>query len=94
MVNEKGTSAYYESLLTKQMVLDASTQKPRHKSEVQHQIGGGFLDQLKSVVGKIGQHAPKVKELLKHSGNKHAEKASEALESLGYGKHRLSHRIM
>jgi hypothetical protein len=94
LVNEKGTSSYYEGLLTKQAVLDASTQKPRHKSEVEHMIGSGFLDSLKSVAGKVGQHLPKVKEILKHSGNKHAEKASEALESLGYGKHRLTHRIM
>jgi hypothetical protein len=61
LVNEKGTSSYYEGLLTKQSVLDASTQKPRHKSEVEHMIGSGFLDGLKSVAGKIGHHLPKSK---------------------------------
>ena len=94
LVNEKGSSQYYEGLLTKQAVLDVSTQKGIPHKEVQQMLGSGFLDSLKSVAGKISHHLPKVKEILKSSGNEYGKKGAEALESLGYGKHRLSNRIM
>lgn len=64
MVNEKGTCSTFLGLLTKSDVLEASTQQSYSKSKVSRLVGGGFLDKLKSVAGKVIESAPQIAELV------------------------------
>ena len=89
---EKGTSSTYTGLLTKQDVLDVSSQEPYGKSDVQRLVGGGFLDTLKSVGSKL---LPKLPSLAKAGlslvpagtpmGNV-AQMGANTLGALGYGR--------
>lgn len=71
-VNERGTSSTYTGILTKQDVLDASSQEAYSRSDVKRLVGGGFLDTIKSVAGKV---MPKLPSL-----------AKKGLETMGYGR--------
>jgi hypothetical protein len=46
---ERGTSSTYTALLTKADVLEASQMEPISHSDARRMIGGGFMDNLKSV---------------------------------------------
>ena len=59
-VCERGTSSIYTGILTKQDVLDTSRQDAYSKSEVARMVGGGLLDNLKSVGSKSMEHLPGV----------------------------------
>jgi hypothetical protein len=52
-VCERGTSSVYTGILTKQDVLDASSQAHYSKSDVDRMVGGGFLDNLSSMAGYV-----------------------------------------
>jgi len=82
-VCERGSSSTYTGILTKQDVLDAAGQEPVSHSSVKRLVGGGFLDTLKSVVGKV---APIAKIGLALAPHPAAKAASAALGALGYGK--------
>ena len=82
-VNERGSSSTYTGILTKQDVLDAAGQEPVSHASVKRLVGGGFLDSLKSVVGKV---APLAKIGLALAPHPAAKAASAALGALGYGK--------
>jgi hypothetical protein len=91
-VCEKGTSSTYTGLLTKQDVLDVSTQEPYGKSDVDRLVGGGFLDTLKSVGSKL---LPKLPSMAKAGlsmvpsdsrGAKMASMGAKALGAMGYGR--------
>jgi hypothetical protein len=86
-VTERGTASTYQGILTRQDVLDVSSQEPYSRSDVDRMIGGGFLDTLKSTMGKV---APKLPGLLKQGlsmvDNPYAQKASNVLGALGYGR--------
>ena len=85
-VNERGTSSTYTGILTKQDVLEASAQEPMYQSSVKRMVGGGFLDSLKSVAGKILPHLLKAsKEELGKSGHPVAKMAHSAMGAMGYG---------
>ena len=85
-VNERGTSSTYTGILTKQDVLEASAQEPMYQSSVKRMVGGGFLDSLKSVAGKILPHLLKAsKEELSKSGHPVAKMAHSAMGAMGYG---------
>jgi hypothetical protein len=56
-VNERGTSSTYTGILTKQDVLEASAQAPMFQSSVRRMVGGGFMDSLKSAIGKVMPYA-------------------------------------
>jgi hypothetical protein len=85
-VNERGTSAQYTGVLTKSDVLECSAQEPVFKSSVKRMIGGGWLDSLKSIAGKLLPHLLKAskEELGKHS-HPVAQMAHKALGFAGYG---------
>lgn len=108
-VNERGTSTVYTGILTKQDVLDVSNQESYSRSDVKRMIGGGFLDTIKSVAGKV---LPKLPSLVKaglsmvpesSAMGKYAKAGEAGLGALGYGrsgggssggmKHRLESRI-
>jgi hypothetical protein len=85
-VNERGTSSTYTGILTKQDVLEASAQEPMYQSSVKRMVGGGFLDSLKSVAGKVLPHLLKAgKEELGKSGHPVAKMAHSAMGAMGYG---------
>ena len=85
-VNERGTSSTYTGILTKQDVLEASSQEPVFQSSVKRMVGGGFLDTLKSVAGHIMPHVLKMgkEHLMKHE-HPVARGVASALGALGYG---------
>lgn len=86
-VTERGTASSYQGILTRQDVLDASSQEPYSRSDVDRMIGGGFFDTLKSTMGKV---APKLPGLLKQGlsmiDNPYAQKGAKVIEALGYGR--------
>jgi hypothetical protein len=85
-VNERGTSSTYTGILTKADVLSASAQEPYYQTSVKRMVGGGFLDSLKSVAGKVLPHLLKHgKEELMKSDHPVAKGVSSVLGAMGYG---------
>jgi hypothetical protein len=85
-VNERGTSSTYTGILTKADVLSASAQEPYFQSSVKRMVGGGFLDSIKSVAGRVLPHLLKHgKEELGKSDHPMAKMAHSALGAMGYG---------
>lgn len=86
-VTERGTASSYQGILTRQDVLDVSSQEAYSRSDVDRMIGGGFFDTLKSTMGKV---APKLPGLLKQGlsmvDNPYAQKGAKVIEALGYGR--------
>jgi len=83
---ERGTSSTYTGILTKQDVLDASAQEPHSRSSIRRMIGGGFLDTLKSVAGRVLPMLPSLaKTGLSMVNNPYAQKGANVLGALGYG---------
>ena len=86
-VNERGTTTVYTGILTKQDVLDVSSQESYSRSDVERMVGGGFLDTLKSVAGKVVPMLPSLaKAGLSMSGNPYAKTGANVLGALGYGR--------
>lgn len=84
---ERGTSSTYTGILTKQDVLDASAQQPYFKSDAERIVGGGFLDSLKSVVGRVlPMLVPEAKARLAGMDNPYAKAGASVLGALGYGR--------
>jgi hypothetical protein len=86
---ERGTCATYQGLLTRQQVLDTSTQEPYRHSEIKRLIGGSLWDRIKTgfmhVMPKLGSIT---KSVLGHfQENPHARMAHDVLHTLGFGKH-------
>jgi hypothetical protein len=83
---QNGVSATYTGVLSKQMVLDASLQEPIGHEELQRYVGGGFLDGLKSAVGKVLPIFGKIaRPLLEQVPHPAAQAASAALKAIGMG---------
>lgn len=80
----------YTGILTRQDVLDVSSQEAYSGSEVKRMIGGGMLDTLKSAVGKIAPKLPALAGIAKHGlslvNNPYAQGASNLLGNLGAGR--------
>lgn len=91
-VNERGTSTTYTGILTKQDVLDVSGQEGYSVSDVKRMVGGGFLDTIKSVAGKILPKLPSLAKvglsLVPESGpmGKYAKMGEAGLSAMGYGR--------
>ena len=77
-VNERGTSSTYTGILTKSDVLECSSQEPVFQSSVKRMVGGGFLDSLKTVAGKVMPHVMKHVAKMDHPVGKVAQ-------AMGYG---------
>jgi hypothetical protein len=78
--------------LTKQDVLDASTQEPVSTSEYRRMVGGGFLDNLKSAwrwlthdgrIGKIANTALNVHDIYKGAPTSASTKGRQVVKALG-----------
>jgi hypothetical protein len=97
-VCERGTSSTYTGILTKSDVLDASTQEAYTRSDVTRMVGGGFLDTLKSVAGKVLPKAlPVVKAIMNQVDHPIAKTGADILGSMGYAKPKgakLASRLM
>jgi hypothetical protein len=87
LVTEKGTSSTFTGILSKQDVLDASSQSAVNASTMERIVGGGFLDKIRSTVTKaIPYLAPLAKTALSQVNHPMAKVASAGLGALGYGK--------
>ena len=62
-VNDRSTSATYTAMLTADRVMEAFKKEPHSENDVKRIVGGGFLDSLKSVAGKVAKHGPAVAKL-------------------------------
>ena len=95
-VNEKGTSSTFIALLTKEDVIQASSQEPYTNFEVKRMVGGSFLSGLKSSLGWLSSKLPFVKNALGSINHPYAQTGHNVLNALGYGKDkgRLSDRRM
>jgi hypothetical protein len=86
MVTERGSTSIFTAILDKQTVLDASQKEAYAGSDVKRMVGGGFLDTLKSVAGKVLPKAlPVAKAILGQVDNKYAKAGADVLGALGYG---------
>lgn len=86
LVTERGSTSIFTAVLDKNTVLDASQKEAYSGNDVKRMIGGGFLDTLKSVAGKVLPKAlPVAKAILGNMDNKYAKMGSEVLGSMGYG---------
>jgi hypothetical protein len=85
-VNEKGTSSTFIALLTKEDVIQASSQEPYTNFEVKRMVGGSFLSGLKSSLGWLSSKLPFVKQALGSINHPYAQKGHDVLNALGYGK--------
>ena len=97
LVNERGTSSTFISLLTKADVIQASQQEPYTKFEIRRLIGGGFMDSIKSGLGWLSSKMPMVKNILSNIPHAYAQTGANVLGAMGYGKHekgRLADRLM
>jgi hypothetical protein len=72
--------------LTKSDVLEVASQTPYYRADAVRLVGGGFMDSLKSIIGKILPYAmPVAKKYLRESGDI-GEKAEKVISALGMGK--------
>lgn len=89
-VCERGTSSSYTGILTRQDVLDVSSEEAQSSASVKRMIGGGFLDTLKSVAGKVLPMAKKLAPLAKMGlsmvPHPAAQMAAQGIGALGYGR--------
>ena len=86
LVTERGSTSIFTAVLDKQTVLDASQKEPYSGNDVKRIIGGGFLDSLKSMAGKVLPKAlPVAKAILGNVDNKYAKMGSDVLGAMGYG---------
>lgn len=82
-VCEKGQSATYTGILTKDDVLSASAQTPHSSGDVERLVGGGLLDKLGSFASAVAPTAIKMgREALDGSTNQYAQMGSKALKML------------
>lgn len=87
MVTERGSTSIFTAVLDKQTVLDASQKEAYSGADVKRMVGGGFLDSLKAVAGKVLPKAlPLAKSLLGNIDNPYAKAGSSVLGALGYGR--------
>ena len=79
-VSERGQSAIYTGILSRQDVLDASSKEGYTRSDVVRMVGGGLLDSIRSVMGKV---APIAQKLMTPEMAKCAEKVMSAVKGEG-----------
>jgi len=77
------SSAYTSGVLTKENVLQASTETDLNRDELARYVGGGLGGSVKSIASAV---LPVVKKALGAFDNKYAQAGVEALNKLGYGK--------
>jgi hypothetical protein len=97
-VVERGSSSIFTGLLTKADVLEVASQKPYYRADAVRMVGGGFLDSLKSIIGKVLPIlSPIAKAYLGKQGQT-GQVAAKAMDALGMGqsggRSKLSDRMM
>lgn len=84
-VVERGSSSIFTGLLTKADVLEVASQKPYYRADAVRMVGGGFLDSLKSIIGKVLPIlSPIAKAYLGKQGPS-GQVAAKAMDALGMG---------
>ena len=83
-VNERGTSATYTGILTKQDVLEASAQEYYTHDDVKRLVGGGFWDSIKSGVSSLAKKGMKMgKEHLAKHGKSYMQQGLKMAANTG-----------
>jgi hypothetical protein len=98
MALERGSASIFTGLLTKSDVLEVSSQTPYYKADAVRMVGGGMMDNLKSLVGKVLPYVmPHAKKYLREQGDM-GQKAEQVVSALGMGKSggkmKLAERMM
>lgn len=84
-VLERGSASVFTGLLTKSDCLEVAQQEPYYGSDVRRMVGGGWFDNLKSIIGKVlPVLAPIAKQFLSRQGPM-GDVASKVIGALGYG---------
>ena len=89
-VCEKGSSATYTGILTKEDVLNSSSGEVYSRGDVKRMVGGGFFDTLGSFLAPLKQAFNFVRPLLPIASKlpgvgKYADIADKTLKSVGMG---------
>lgn len=83
-VCERGTSATYTGILTKQDVLDASAQEYYTHDDVKRLVGGGFFDSIKSGLSSLAKKGLKMgKEHLRKHGKSYMQQGLRMAANTG-----------
>lgn len=83
-VCERGTSATYTGILTKQDVLDASAQEYYTHDDVKRIVGGGFFDSIKSGLSSLAKKGMKMgKEHLRKHGKSYMQQGLKMAANTG-----------
>jgi len=83
-VCERGTSATYTGILTKQDVLDASAQEYYTHDDVKRLVGGGFFDSIKSGLSSLAKKGMKMgKEHLRKYGKSYMQQGLKMAANTG-----------
>jgi hypothetical protein len=83
-VCERGTSATYTGILTKQDVLDASAQEYYTHDDVKRLVGGGFFDSIKSGLSSLAKKGMKMgKEHLRKHGKSYMQQGLKMAANTG-----------
>ena len=83
-VCERGTSATYTGILTKQDVLEASAQEYYTHDDVKRLVGGGFWDSIKSGVSSLAKKGMKMgKEHLAKHGKSYMQQGLKMAANTG-----------
>jgi hypothetical protein len=83
-VCERGTSATYTGILTKQDVLEASAQEYYTHDDVKRLVGGGFFDSIKSGVSSLAKKGMKMgKEHLAKHGKSYMQQGLKMASKAG-----------
>lgn len=83
-VCERGTSATYTGILTKQDVMDASAQEYYTHDDVKRLVGGGFFDSIKSGLSSLAKKGMKMgKEHLRKHGKSYMQQGLKMAANTG-----------
>ena len=107
-ITQRGTATTYTGIISKMDCIEASSQEPFFKSDVKRMVGGGLMDSIKSIAGKVVPKLPTfAKNVLGMIDNPYAQTGANLLGALGAGhsgggssgggqsggRRRLEHRI-
>ena len=89
-VCEKGSSATYTGILTKEDVLNSSSGEVYSRGDIKRMVGGGFFDSLGSFIAPLKKAFNFIRPLLPHAKSlpgigKYAGMADDALKAFGLG---------
>ena len=84
---QQGTSSTYTNVLSRSDIMAALEQAPVSMTQYNRMLGSGLWDSIKSAARWIHKQLPQAKKLIQdHIKHPYADKATDILSTLGYGK--------